>query len=586
MKLADYMCDFISNFTDHIFVGNGGCVITLLDSIEKHNNLKCIPTQNEQGAAIAAEAYSRVKQNGIGVALATSGPGMLNLMQGIGCAFYDSIPVLYISGAPPLNHLIKDGEKIRQKGFQEMDVVGIVKPITKYAVLLKDPNMIKYELEKLMYNAFEGNQGPVLLDIPDDLQREEVDPKTMKPFVPERKTINRLEIENQMEIMLRMISEAKRPVVIVGGGAKIGRAEGDVIDFLGLTRFPFVSTWSTIDMFPIGHNGRYVGNFGIASNRYGNYTVQNADLIISLGSRLDTHQTGSDPSKFAPDAKKICINIDWHELHKQNGMKTDLAINAHLKPFLYEFNKSVVKTQNIDPWIKRIEEWKEKYPVRLPEYKNELGATNPYVFMDELAKITGKDDIIITDAGATLTWTFQAYRPRTYQKLFSATNHSPMGYAICASIGAQFAAFGERVICITGDGGIHMNIQELETIKYNNLPVKIFLINNGEYGIIKQTQDTWMNSRYVAVCPKSGVGFPSWSKIATAYGIPYTCIDGSSDEDMKMKMQMVLESVGPMICDVKVKSREQILPKLVFGKPIEDMGPLIDRKEHEYNMKN
>jgi acetolactate synthase-1/2/3 large subunit len=206
--------------------------------------------------------------------------------------------------------------------------------------------------------------------------------------------------------------------------------------------------------------------------------------------------------------------------------------------------------------------------------------------MDELAKKTGCGDVIITDAGATLTWTFQAYRPRKRQLLFSATNHSPMGYAICASIGAHYANPGDRIVCITGDGGLMMNLQELETIVYNKIPVKIFLINNGEYGIIKQTQDTWMNSRYVGVCPKSGVGFPDWGKICTAFGLAYTILDGSSDDDMRMKMEMVLDSPEAMLCDVRVKSREQILPKLVFGKPIEDMGPLIDRDEHAENMRN
>jgi acetolactate synthase-1/2/3 large subunit len=360
-------------------------------------------------------------------------------------------------------------------------------------------------------------------------------------------------------------------------------------DFLFKSQIPFVTTWATIDMFPEGPGNKLhglVGNFGIASNRYGNYAVQNADLIISLGSRLDTHQTGANATGFAPNAKKICINIDWFELQKKNGMVTDLSICSDLRDILPELNKAEIKTQDLTMWMNRIRDWKEKYPVRMPEYKNKLMEVNPYVFMDELAKKTGCGDVIITDAGATLTWTFQAYRPRKRQLLFSATNHSPMGYAICASIGAHYANPGDRIVCITGDGGLMMNLQELETIVYNKIPVKIFLINNGEYGIIKQTQDTWMNSRYVGVCPKSGVGFPDWGKICTAFGLAYTILDGSSDDDMRMKMEMVLDSPEAMLCDVRVKSREQILPKLVFGKPIEDMGPLIDRDEHAENMRN
>jgi acetolactate synthase-1/2/3 large subunit len=564
-------------------------VITLLDSIDRSDKLKAIPTHNEQGASIAAEAYSRVVTNGLGVAVATSGPGMLNLMQGIGCAYYDHIPALYITGAPPTNQL-KGKEPVRQKGFQEMDVVEIVKPLTKYAVLLKDPEMIKYELEKLIYYAFQDAKGPVLLDLPDDLQRVEIDPNSLPSFVPDPKNkITSWRLDEQCEKMIDMILHAERPVIIVGGGVKQGKVEEQMKDFLFKTGIPFVTTWTTIDMFPEGIGNKLpglVGNFGIASNRYGNYTVQNADLIISFGSRLDTHQTGAKPEGFAPNAKKICINVDFFELIKKNGMKTDLAIYGNLKEVLPWLNKQEIIVQDLTAWLHKIKGWKAKYPVRMPEYKNELMAVNPYVFMDELAKETGCGDIIITDAGATLTWTFQAYRPRRPQMLFSATNHSPMGYAICASIGAHYANPGERVVCITGDGGLMMNLQELETIIHNQLPIKIFLMNNGEYGIIKQTQDTWMNSRYVGVCPKSGVGFPDWGKICTAFGMTYTILDGSSDDDMRMKMEMVLDSPGPMFCDVRVKSREQILPKLVFGKPIEDMGPLIDRDEHAENMRN
>ena len=589
MKLSDYMCQFLSNYTNTIFIGNGGCVITLLDSIDKSDKLKAIPTHNEQGASIAAEAYSRVVTNGIGVAVATSGPGVMNMMQGIGCAYYDHIPVSYISGAPPVHHL-KGKEQVRQKGFQEMDVVGLVKPITKYAVLLKDPEMIKYELEKLLWHAFQDAKGPVLLDIPDDLQRVEIDPNSLPSFTPDPKNkITTWRLQEQCDKMIEMIGQAKRPVIIVGGGVKQGKVEEEMKDFLFNTRIPFVTTWTTIDMFPEGIGNKLpglVGNFGIASNRYGNYTVQNADLIISFGSRLDTHQTGAKPSGFAPNAKKICINVDFFELIKKNGMKTDLAIYGNLKEILPHLNKQEIIVQDLTMWNHKIKGWKQKYPVVDKSYKSKLNAVNPYIFMDALAKETACGDIIITDAGATLTWTFQAYRPRRPQMLFSATNHSPMGYAICAAIGAHYADPNANIICITGDGGLMMNLQELQTISNLQLPIKIFLMNNQEYGIIKQTQDTWMNSNYVGVDKDSGVSFPTWGGIATAFGIPCFCIDGHRDEQMISTIQMMLDNPGTLFCDVQIKSREQILPKLVFGKPIEDMGPLIDRDEHAENMRN
>lgn len=584
MKLSDYICDFLSEHTRHIFSGNGGCVITLLDSIDRHPKLTNVPCQTEQGASISAEAYSRV--NGMGVALATSGPGMVNLMQGISCAHFDSIPVLYISGAPPLNHLKKD-KKVKQQGFQEMDVVEMVKPITKYAVLLKDPYKIKYELEKLYHMANEGNKGPVLLDIPDDLQRFEIEPESLGGYTPVNKSkyygfFSDYIVNESIETVTELIRKSERPVVIVGGGVKIGGVESETIQFLKTLDIPFVTTWSTIDIFPEGTEN-LVGNFGISSNRYGNFTVQNSDLIISLGSRLDTHQTGSDPSKFAPNARKVCINIDDNELNKENGMETDLKICCDLLTFYKKINGKKIILNDLTNWKNRIKGWKEKYPICLPEYYKRKYSVNPYVFMNELSKETKEGDTIITDAGATLTWTFQSYLIRKKQMLFSASNHSPMGYSLPASIGA-YLSNGGNVICITGDGGLCMNIQELETIVYNNLPIKIFLINNGGYGIIRQTQDTWMKGNYVGVDKNSGLGFPDIPKIANAYGIPVVTID--NHDNLNKKIREVLDLDSYVLCNINIKPNEQILPKLIFGKPIQDSSPLIPRKEYNKIMEN
>lgn len=578
MKLSDYIAEFLSKQTNHIFVGNGGCVIHILDSIESNPGLKNIPCENEQGAAIAAEAYSRVTGK-LGVAIATSGPGMINLMQGIACAYFDSIPTMYISGAPPTNHL-KGDQKVRQIGFQEMDVVGIVRPITKYAVLLRDPKRVRYELEKLVYMAYEGRPGPVLMDLPDDLQRAEVNPIELEPYTPETQEPANV-LAEQVEEMLGLIRNAVRPVVIVGGGVKIGHAETEARSFINKTDIPFATTWSTIDMF-LDDNPNLIGNFGISANRAGNFAVQNSDLIICFGSKLDTHQTGSNPAKFALKAKKIVIDIDQEELNKKNGLLIDLKVNCDLKSFLKTINEEQITTNTLTPWREKIREWRQKYPVCCPEYYNQEDSVNPYVFMNELSKETKNGDIVITDAGATLTWTMQAYKMRTPQMLFSAFNHSPMGYALPASIGAQFAAPDKQVLCIIGDGGLQMNIQELETVVYNKLPLKIFLINNGGYGIIKQTQDTWMNSRYVAADPSSGLGIPDCQKIARAYGIETTEIVGH--RELNKTIRNVLEYKGPILCDVKVKHDQQILPKLVFGRPIEDMAPLLLREEFEANM--
>ncbi len=577
MKLSDYVAEVLADEVNHVFCGQGGVVIHILDSIECRSDVKLVPCENEQGAAIAAEAYSRVSGN-IGIAIATSGPGMLNLMQGIGCAYYDSVPSLFISGASPTNHL-KGSRKVRQLGFQEMDVVDIVKPLTKYAVLVTEPKKIRYELEKLIFMAKEGRPGPVMLDLPDDLQRAEIEVEELESFAPN--IVMDQNFGKEINQMLEMIKSAERPIIVVGGGVKLSKTEDLMKAFIKKSGIPVATTWATIDMFLEDEPG-LIGNFGISANRYGNFAVQTADLIISIGSRLDTHQTGSDPSSFAPKAKKIMIDIDIHELNKRNGLEIDLKIEADLKVFLKQLNQSDIVIKDLTKWKHRINKWRKKYPICSPEYRDQKEFVNPYVFMDELSKLTRSGDIIITDAGGTLIWTMQSYKIRKPQMLFSAFNHSPMGYSLPASIGAQFAAPDRQVICIIGDGGLNMNIQELATVLFNKLAIKIFVIDNKEYGIIKQTQVTWMNSHYVGSDEKSGLGFPDLLSIAKAYG--YETLEIKNHKELIKNIRDVLKYPGPMLCDVRVKHGEQLLPKLVFGRPLEDLAPLLDRDELKKNL--
>ncbi|UCD54958.1 MAG: thiamine pyrophosphate-binding protein [Candidatus Omnitrophota bacterium] len=577
MKLSDYITRFLAKHTRHAFVGTGGCIVHVLDSLNKSPHIHLVPCENEQGAAIAAEAYYRVKGK-IGVAIATSGPGMINLIQGIACAYFDSTPSLYISGAPPTYHL-KGKHKVRQMGFQEMDVIKIVKPLTKYAVLLTNPKRIRYELEKLIYSAFEGRPGPVLLDLPDDIQRAHINPQKLKSFIPKRKTptLNKTAINKTMGL----IKKAARPVIIVGGGVKTRDVRKELKTFLNKSRIPFATTWATIDMF-LDNEPNLIGNFGISANRAGNFAIQNCDLLISLGSRLDTHGAGSDVARFAPKAKKIVVDIDRAELDKHTRMKTDLKIHCDLKTFLKGLiNSSEIETRDLNQWKRKIQEWKDRYPIYLEKYYKQKNKVNPYVFMNELSKETKEGDIVVTETGATLTWTMQAYKIRTRQALFSAFNHASMGYALPAAIGAQYAAPENRVICITGDGGIQMNIQELETIAYNKLPIKIFLINNRGYGMIKQTQDTWLDSVYVASDPSCGLGFPDFQKVAKAYKIKTLQI--ANHGELKKMIRKVLSYKGPVLCDVKLRPGEKIIPKLEFGRPLEDMSPLLPRSELKAN---
>lgn len=575
MKLSDYIADFLSKITDAVFVGQGGNIIHVLDSLGKRKDIKVIPSQNEQGASIAADAYSRFS-NKIGVTAATSGPGMLNLMQGMACSFFDSIPTFHFSGAVVTGQLRKN-KNIRQIGFQEMEVVDLVKPITKYAVLLKDKNKIRYELEKMLYYSREGRPGPVLMDLPDDLQRAEINPKKLKGFKPPKLIKKKIKFEKKF---INLVSRAKRPIIILGHGINLSNTKKELKNFISKTGIPYLPSWATLDLFP--YNDKLnAGTFGVAATRYGNFTVQNCDLLISLGCRLNTQITGSNIKSFAPSAKKIIIDIDKNEFKKNNGLKIDLKINVDLKNFFKKIIPLLKEKKNYSNWIEKINSWKERYPITKPEYYNQPFKTNAYVFMRKLSEKTGKNDVLIPDASANLIWAMQAFQING-QKVFTALNHSPMGYSMPATIGAYLADRSKNIICTIGDGSMQMNVQELATIAHFKFPVKIFVINNGGYGLIKQTQDMWLGSRRVGVDEKSGLAMPDLQKIAKAYKIKTVEINNHNEIDEKL--DQVLKSKKPILCDVKISENQKVIPKLEFGRAIHDLSPRLEKEELEANM--
>jgi acetolactate synthase-1/2/3 large subunit len=582
MKLSDYVVDFLAGQgVKHVFGITGGAIVHIFDSIDKNPNIKMIPTQHEQAAAMAADAYSRITGD-LGVAMATSGPGATNLLTGVCCSYFDSIPLMVITGQVPRSQLNKDF-KTRQIGFQETDIVNVFKPITKYSKLVEDPEKIKYELEKANHIARTGRPGPVLIDIPDDVQRADIDPSKLEGFTPEKIKSNADELNKRIEDTISLIENAERPVIILGNGIKLAKSSDKAKTFAEKLSFPVALTWATKDMLPYDHS-LVIEGFGVSSERAGNFAVQNSDLILALGTRLDTHETGNDLSTFARAAKKVVVDIDNSELEKygKRGMDVDISINCDVNDFLDEMLARTIKTKDTTDWKNKINEWKLKYPICQKAFFDQKDKVNPYAFMDVLSKESKEGDIIITDAGGNLTWTMQGHRVKKNQKLFSAFNHSPMGYSLPASIGAYFAS-KKPIVCIVGDGGIQMNIQELATIKYHNMPIQIFLFNNHGYGIIQQTQDTWLNSRYAASNPDSGVACPDFIKIAAAYGIQTMNIN--NHKELRKGIRKTLDYVtGPILCNVEIEQHEKISPKLEFGKPIEDSSPFLDRKEFHKDM--
>ena len=580
MNLSDYTLKFLEKKkVKEVFLITGGAISFMVDAFSRNNKIKYISVAHEQSAAMMADSYSRVGPN-FSCSMATSGPGATNLITGIACSYFDSIPSLHICGQVN-TYEQQDGHKstknVRQVGFQETDIVNISKPITKYSYKLKDASEIRYVLEKAYHLATSGRPGPVLIDIPMNFQKIKINPKKLKPFISKVK-IKSVKYKNIITKIENLLKKSKKPVIILGGGIKYGKAELNLIDFLKIFKIPIVATWSGVDL--IDYNNKfYIGTVGVYGSRAANFTVQNSDLIFCLGTRLDTRVTGGMPKSFARNAKKIVVDIDNYELEKKRGLKIDLKIHADIKSFFLNYIKYKKDIISRNEWMLRSKEWKNKYPIILKEFFKEKKSVNPYVFMDKLSKILNNKDIIIGDTGAHLTWLVQTIKIKLGQKLFSAFGNSPMGYALPASIGASIARNKKRIICINGDGSIQFNFQELHTVDKLKLPVKIFIFNNNGYGIIKQFQELYLDKRYEAT--GKGVSNPDFEKISKAFNISYNLI--KNHNELK-KLDKIINSKKAEIIEVSIKNNQKIIPKLQFGNPIEDLSPLLSRKEFYKNM--
>jgi acetolactate synthase-1/2/3 large subunit len=465
---------------------------------------------------------------------------------------------------------------VRQVGFQETDIVSMSKPITKFSYKLKDPKEIRYILEKSHHIAISGRPGPVLIDIPMDLQRCKINPTKLKSFQPKKQKKTKLSAKTNY--VINEIKKSKKPVIILGGGVKYAGAEDKLKSFLKKLNIPIVTTWSGVDLIDHDQN-KYIGNIGVYGSRAANFAIQNSDLFLSLGSRLDTRITGGVPKNFARKAKKIMVDIDKNELNKKRGLNIDYKIHENVKSFLEKISSSLKLKISKQEWLDKCIEWKKKYPIVDKKYYNDKKYVNPYVFIEFLSKKLSKKETIIADDGGHLTWTLQAFKIKYGQKLFSAFGNSPMGYSLPASIGASIAKGNSRIFCIDGDGSIQINIQELHTINKLKLPIKIFMLNNNGYGIIKQFQELYLGKRFEA--SGKGVSNPNFEKISKAFNIKYNIIKNHND---LIKLEKIIKSKNAEFVEVMLKPTQKIIPKLQFGNPIEDMSPLLPRKEFYQNM--
>lgn len=576
MKLSCYIAQFLSERgVTHVFGMSGGAAVHFFDSIDRRSDIEIVSMTHEQCAAMAADGYARVSGK-MGVAICTSGPGATNLLTGTCSSFYDSIPTLMLTGQVS-THRLKGTHQVRQLGFQETDVVSIFKSVTKYAVQLKRAEDIRIVLEEAFYFAFEGRQGPVLIDIPDDLQRAEIEPLKLVKFRPLIKQIEDKYLDNQLELLLIKISKAKRPILVLGGGLKTPNVGLSLIECLDRLGIPVLVTWAGLDLLPSDHPLN-IGTFGVYGSRAGNITIQNADLVLALGTRLSQNLTGGILPSFARAAEIVMVDVDEHEMNKFDGrgIQIDLRIKTRLDIFIKELNTKITKIeiQKFELWKDKLSHWKLLFPKDLsPEpVKN-----NPFVdavdFLIKFSEFLPPKATLFADTGGNLTWTCNSLRVKLEQSVHSAWNHTPMGYSLPASIGA--AMYNKKnVTCIIGDGGLMICLAEMATIAHHQLPIKIFLFNNHSHGIQKQTLETWLEGRKVCVDPSSGVAFPkNWIDVAKSFGIKSFTIDDINS--VSNILNSVYEEKGPVFINVEINPEQKLYPVLKFGSSLEKQLPEI-----------
>ncbi len=595
MRLSDFIMQRLADYgVRHIFMVTGGGAMHLNDAISREPRIRYICNHHEQASAIAAEGYARIS-NKIGVVNVTAGPGGVNALNGVFGAFTDSVPMLVISGQSKREACMAtyDIPGLRQLGDQEVDIVSMVKGITKYAKLVVEPDSIRFELEKALHLATSGRPGPCWLDIPVDVQAAQVDSDAMAGYRPELDDVLPYDLKSLpgrcAEIVAR-IRKAKRPVLLVGSGVRAAGALEILDEVSRQLGIPIATAW--LPDLIASDNPYYCGRQGTIGTRAGNFTVQNSDFLLILGSRMAIRQISYNWAAFARHAYKIHVDADPAELKKPTSVANE-TLCCDAKLFLEELSRQL-RTSEHKPashttWLKWCRDRVAKYPTVLPRQRTTDNGINAYFFIETLfQQLVADDAVVCGDATACVT-PFQVAQIKKGQRLFSNSGCASMGYDLPAAIGAAVARDGKRVVCLAGDGSIMMNIQELQTVAHYNLPIVIFLLNNGGYVSILNTQRSFFGN-LIGVGPETGVSFPDFLKLADAYGLPAMRL---SDERFPEQISEALAHGGPIVCEVILDRTQTFEPKLSSRKlpdgrmvtaPLEDMAPFLSREELQSNM--
>jgi acetolactate synthase-1/2/3 large subunit len=604
MKLSDYIVGQLADWgVRHIFLVTGGGAMHLNDSIGQEPRIQYVCNHHEQASAMAAEAYARISGQP-GVVNLTTGPGGINALNGVFGAWTDSIPMLVVSGQVKRETCMRAQgiTGLRQLGDQEADIIAMVEKITKYAVMIDDPLSIRYHLERAWHLAQSGRPGPCWLDIPVDVQSASIDPATLRGYDPAEDNPGRNHpaqstiahdpspLNSETREVLDRITNAKRPVILAGTGIRAAHAVAEFDELFHRLGVPVTTAW-THDLIP-SDDPLFCGRPGTIGDRAGNFTVQNADVLLILGSRLNIRQISYNWKSFAPHAFKIQVDIDAAEFHKPT-IQPDMAIHCDLKRFLQELLRRC-EAGGYRPgvharWLAWCRERVQRYPVVQDRQRQPGPPLNPYFFVEQLSTKLAEDDVIVCGNATACIVPFQTMRLRKHQRLISNSGSASMGYDLPAAIGAAFARPGKRVICLAGDGSIQMNIQEFQTVVHHHLGLKIFVLNNSGYVSMRMTQSGFFG-RLTGESASSGASLPDMVKVACAYGIPSIRIDRQSQ---LAQIDLALAADGPALIDVVLDPNQEFEPRSrarqlpdgrIVSPNLEDMYPFLEETELKDNV--
>ena len=600
MRVADYMAQFIVGYgiTD-LFSVVGGGAMHLNDAFGHHGGLHVTYNHHEQACAMAAESYARLTGR-IAAVCVTTGPGGTNAITGVLGGWLDSIPMLVISGQVKFTTTVASCPELglRQLGDQEWHIVDTVRDMTKYAVMVTDPLRVSYHLEKALYAATHGRPGPCWVDVPLNVQAAEIDLDDLVHFDASREGVGSLPAREYPEpVSAAIVSDlfarvhaAKAPVILAGGGIRTAHAYDEFRSFIAKLQIPVCTAWNAHDLMA-DDDELYAGRPGTVGTRGGNFVIQNADLVISLACRMNVRQVSYNWENFARGAYLVAVDIDEAELAKPT-LSIDLPIHADIRDFLGVANRhpECFDRSEHQSWHEFCQNLNRRYPADLPAYKERRTPVNPYYFLDVLSRRLPADQVTVTSNGAACVCSFQTMRIKQGQRLFTNSGVASMGYGLPAAVGAAVARGGGSVLCIEGDGSIMMNLQELETISYNGLNVKVVILNNDGYHSIRQTQTNTFNANFCGVDKDSGVGSPNWGRVAAAFDLPFVRID--STDGLTAAIDALLATDGPVVCEAVVGHEQNFEPKLssrrlddgtIISPSLEDMSPFLSREEMAQN---